>query len=259
MTTTVDLGKVVGPQGPEGPQGPQGPRGDRGETGERGDQGPRGEPGPQGDPGPQGEKGEKGEKGDKGEFADVDAALDTASENPVQNKVIAARIAQIESGKVDKVSGKGLSTNDYTTSEKNKLSGIATGAQVNVIETVKVNGVALTPTGKAVNIEIVSPKVKAEATLMFQRDSMPAGQDVTGSVPDLRDYDFIYAIASLNSIWIEEYVPTALFLSSIGKSCRLYQSSNHVLTIAKSGSSTTSIRVITEQGAASGIKVYGVR
>ena len=33
--------------------------------------------------------------------------------------------------KVDKVSGKGLSTNDYTTTEKNKLSGIASGAQVN--------------------------------------------------------------------------------------------------------------------------------
>ena len=35
------------------------------------------------------------------------------------------------SGKVDKVSGKGLSTNDYTTDEKTKLSGIATGAEVN--------------------------------------------------------------------------------------------------------------------------------
>ena len=32
------------------------------------------------------------------------------------------------SGYVTKVSGKGLSTNDYTTTEKNKLSGIATGA-----------------------------------------------------------------------------------------------------------------------------------
>lgn len=36
------------------------------------------------------------------------------------------------SGKVDKVSGKGLSTNDYTTDEKNKLGGIAAGAEVNV-------------------------------------------------------------------------------------------------------------------------------
>lgn len=32
------------------------------------------------------------------------------------------------SGKVDKVSGKGLSTNDYTSAEKTKLAGIATGA-----------------------------------------------------------------------------------------------------------------------------------
>lgn len=34
--------------------------------------------------------------------------------------------------KVDKVTGKGLSTNDYTTEEKNKLAGIAAGAQANV-------------------------------------------------------------------------------------------------------------------------------
>ena len=35
-------------------------------------------------------------------------------------------------GKVDKVDGKGLSTEDYTTAEKTKLSGIADGAEVNV-------------------------------------------------------------------------------------------------------------------------------
>ena len=34
--------------------------------------------------------------------------------------------------KVDKVSGKGLSTEDYTTAEKAKLNGIASGAEVNV-------------------------------------------------------------------------------------------------------------------------------
>lgn len=56
--------------------------------------------------------------------------------------------------KVDKVTGKGLSTNDYTTEEKNKLEGIAAGAQVNVIETVKVNGVALTPSSKAVDVTV---------------------------------------------------------------------------------------------------------
>lgn len=42
-----------------------------------------------------------------------------------------SKVKALLSDKVDKVSGKGLSTNDYTTAEKNKLSGIATGAEVN--------------------------------------------------------------------------------------------------------------------------------
>lgn len=36
--------------------------------------------------------------------------------------------------KVDKVEGKGLSTNDYTTAEKDKLAGIATGATNVVVD-----------------------------------------------------------------------------------------------------------------------------
>lgn len=49
------------------------------------------------------------------------------------------------SGKVDAVSGKGLSTNDYTTLEQTKLSGIESGAQVNTIESISYGGTALTP------------------------------------------------------------------------------------------------------------------
>lgn len=56
--------------------------------------------------------------------------------------------------KVDKVEGKVLSSNDYTSDEKTKLEGIAAGAQANVIETIKVNGTALVPTDKAVNISV---------------------------------------------------------------------------------------------------------
>lgn len=37
-------------------------------------------------------------------------------------------------------------------SDKTKLDGIASGAQANVIETVKVNGTALTVTSKAVDV-----------------------------------------------------------------------------------------------------------
>ena len=39
-----------------------------------------------------------------------------------------------DANKVDKVSGKGLSTNDYTTTEKNKLAGIAEGANKTVVD-----------------------------------------------------------------------------------------------------------------------------
>jgi uncharacterized protein YlxP (DUF503 family) len=51
----------------------------------------------------------------------VDSALDSSSINPVQNKVIKESL----DGKVDKVSGKGLSTEDYTPAEKTKLAGLS--------------------------------------------------------------------------------------------------------------------------------------
>lgn len=40
----------------------------------------------------------------------------------------------VDDNKVDKVAGKGLSTNDYTTTEKNKLAGIDTGANKTVVD-----------------------------------------------------------------------------------------------------------------------------
>lgn len=68
--------------------------------------------------------------------------------------VLISKIKTALSGKVDAIEGKGLSTNDYTTAEKSKLNGVASGAQVNVIESVKVNGTALTPSSKAVNVTV---------------------------------------------------------------------------------------------------------
>lgn len=77
------------------------------------------------------------------------------SDNNVKyTKTINANFSELDQNKVDKVQGKGLSTNDLTDALKAKLEGIAEGAQVNVIETVKVNGEALTPADKAVDIVI---------------------------------------------------------------------------------------------------------
>ena len=51
----------------------------------------------------------------------------------------AAAMAAAIANKVDKVSGKGLSTNDYTTTEKDKLSGVEMGAKDNVVEAASVS------------------------------------------------------------------------------------------------------------------------
>jgi hypothetical protein len=65
-----------------------------------------------------------------------------------------AKIKELMTGKVDKVDGKGLSTNDYTTEEKTKLAGVSTGAQVNVLEGIQKNGETITPVNKIANISV---------------------------------------------------------------------------------------------------------
>lgn len=60
----------------------------------------------------------------------------------------------VAEGKVDKEEGKGLSENDFTDEDKGKLDGIDDGAQVNIIEVVKRNGVALPVADKAVDVAV---------------------------------------------------------------------------------------------------------
>lgn len=98
-------------------------------------------------------------------------------------------------GKVDKVEGKGLSTNDYTAAEKTKLTGIATGAQVNVIESVKVDGTALAITEKAVNIDLsgyakktdISSAYKAMGSVAFADLPKNLTEADTGKVYNVTD------------------------------------------------------------------------
>jgi hypothetical protein len=84
-------------------------KGDSGVKGEKGDTGPPGPPGANGQDGAQGPQGIQGNQGDTGSPG-------------------ADGITQDISGKVDKITGKGLSTEDYSTAEKTKLAGVAAGA-----------------------------------------------------------------------------------------------------------------------------------
>ena len=66
-------------------------------------------------------------------------------------------VSNLDGNKVDKVAGKQLSTEDYSTTEKTKLNGIASGAQVNVLENLTLGGTALAKNNKT--IEIKDPEV----------------------------------------------------------------------------------------------------
>lgn len=63
-------------------------------------------------------------------------------------------VTQQLANKVNVEAGKGLSTNDYTTAEKQKLTNIEAEAQVNVIEQIEVNGVAAVISGKKASVTI---------------------------------------------------------------------------------------------------------
>ena len=55
---------------------------------------------------------------------------------------------------VQKEDGKGLSTEDYTTAEKSKLTNLPADAEKNIIIGIQRNGLTVTPSNRIVNIEV---------------------------------------------------------------------------------------------------------
>lgn len=167
-----NVGSIQGPAGPQGPVGPKGEQGEPGPKGEPGADGAPGAQGPKGDPGEKGEKGDLGSDASvtkqnveavlTGDItshnhdsryiskSNTSTYTPTTDYHPATKKYVDDTVAAVDvteqiSGKadktyvdskldtkVDKVSGKQLSTNDYTNEDKTKLAGIAAGAEVNV-------------------------------------------------------------------------------------------------------------------------------
>ena len=70
--------------------------------------------------------------------------------------------------------GKGLSTNDFTTDEKNKLSNIEAGANENIIEGIAVNNVDIAPVNKRVNLAVPTKVSDLANDEKFQTDTQVA-------------------------------------------------------------------------------------
>lgn len=90
--------------------------------------------------------------------------------------------------KVDKVAGKQLSTNDYTTVEQTKLAGIATGAQVNTVTSVSGRQGVVTLTSSDVglanvdNVSDVNKPISTATQTALNLKSPSASPTFTGTV-----------------------------------------------------------------------------
>lgn len=159
-----NVGSIQGPAGPQGPVGPKGEQGEPGPKGEPGDNGAPGIQGPKGDPGEKGEKGDPGSDASvtkqnveavlTGDItshnhdsryiskSNTSTYTPTADYHPATKKYVDDTVAAVDvteqiSGKadktyvdskldtkVDKEEGKGLSTNDYSDNDRQKVSNI---------------------------------------------------------------------------------------------------------------------------------------
>lgn len=159
-----NVGSIQGPAGPQGPVGPKGEQGEPGSKGEPGADGAPGAQGPKGDPGEKGEKGDPGSDASvtkqnveavlTGDItshnhdsryiskSNASAYTPTADYHPATKKYVDDTVAAVDvteqiSGKADKIyvdskldtkvdkeEGKGLSTNDYSNDDRQKVSNI---------------------------------------------------------------------------------------------------------------------------------------
>lgn len=159
-----NVGSIQGPAGPQGPVGPKGEQGEPGPKGEPGANGAPGEQGPKGDPGEKGEKGDPGSDASvtkqnvesvlTGDItshnhdsryiskSNTSTYTPTTDYHPATKKYVDDTVAAVDvteqiSGKadktyvdskldtkVDKEEGKGLSTNDYSDDDRQKVSNI---------------------------------------------------------------------------------------------------------------------------------------
>ena len=120
----------------------------------------------------------------------VDSTL-SDSTNPIQNKAVNTAVNSLKTrlstaetnigNKVDKVTGKQLSTNDYTTAEKNKLAGLDnytlsldTGGNIPAYELVLKKGT--TPSGR-IDLPIATPDVSSEGSIKLGNKGLLSSSD----------------------------------------------------------------------------------
>lgn len=108
--------------------------------------------------------------------------------------LLEGRATSLESGKVDKVTGKGLSSNDYTTEEKTKLIGLS-DAHIKIF-----------------TLDNLSLEIPAKSTrLLTVSLELSNGQQFAGIV----EYEFAYAESSSSRIIMAPCISQCTVLASV--------------------------------------------
>lgn len=143
----------------------------------------------------------------------VDTTYNSASENAQAGTAV----AQAVSTKVDKVTGKGLSENDYTNADKEKLDGIETGAEVNVqadwnqTDTTADDYIKNKPTIPTVNDATLTIQKNGTAVGTFSANSataatinitVPVDAEDVGALPDTTKYGASLALSIDSSTYV---------------------------------------------------------
>lgn len=112
---------------------------------------------------------------------------------------------------VAKETGKGLSSNDYTAEEKAQVAKIAglESAQENVIETVKVNGTALTPDAqKAVDVRVPITEIQVSGdTVTSAHISNGANNEHVNITPTANGYSIALTKEASENISVTKSLP----------------------------------------------------
>lgn len=155
---------------------------------------------------------------DAGELrAKIGDGVKTYTQLPFSDEALRALVG----GKVDKVDGKGLSANDYTTDEKNKLAGIEAGANKTVVDTA-LSSTSTNPVQNKVINTALSGKANSSHTHKasdITSGVIPLDRGGTGSSVSLRDAPNGAIIRKLksnndNELWYTETKDGALYATS---------------------------------------------
>lgn len=165
--------------------------------------------------------------------------------------------------KVDKVEGKVLSTNDYTTEEKNKLAGIAAGAEVNVNAdwnategdalilnkpTIPSNVSELTNDSNYITSSAVDTKISAAVAAVYRvkgtvsnYSSLPTSNVTIGDVYNLSDTGANYVCTATSPItWdkLSETVDLSSYSTTAENDAKYQVKGNYITSIPTASSGT---------------------